>query len=205
MPPKVSESYHHGDLRNTLIEAGSILLEKVGAENLSLRDLARESGVSHTAPYRHFANKEELLQALARLGFDELAKGMTSSALQSTDPLKQLHDAGVEYIRLAIAHPERTRLMFGGILDPTCYPEDFVNIAKSAFGGLVSILEGGQKAGLFLPGDSQLLAITAWSLVHGFAMLYTGKQLKTEGPNDPQMIAIRETVLANLVNGLRIR
>jgi AcrR family transcriptional regulator len=202
---KQTEAYHHGDLRNVLIDTGSKLLEKEGAEKLSLRDLAREAGVSHTAPYRHFEDKQELLQALARKGFEELAQGMMTAGKSHKDPIKQLHAAGTAYIKLAIEHPERTRLMFGGMLDPDCFPQDFVEIATNAFAGLVVILEGGQKAGVFVPGDPELLALSAWSLVHGFSMLFTGKQLRVETFDDPQMDVMREGVLRSIQLGLAVR
>jgi len=95
-------SYHHGELRPALLRAAARILEKEGRDAISLRDLARRAGVSHNAPYRHFADRQALLAALAEEGFALLA-----AALQGKPWREQ-----AAYLRFALANPERFRLMF---------------------------------------------------------------------------------------------
>jgi len=96
-------SYHHGELRPALLRAAARILEKEGRDAISLRDLARRAGVSHSAPYRHFADRQALLAALAEEGFALLA-----AALQG----KPWREQAMAYLRFALANPERFRLMF---------------------------------------------------------------------------------------------
>lgn len=96
-------TYHHGELRAALLSAAAKILEREGREAISLRDLARRAGVSHTAPYRHFADRQALLAALADEGFALLAKELEGKAWR---------EQAVAYVRFALANPERFRLMF---------------------------------------------------------------------------------------------
>src|SRR5688572_2987442 len=107
-------TYHHGDLRSTLLRAADEIFEKEGLAALSLREAARRAGVSHNAPYRHFPDRDSLLAALAAEGFallgGELAK-------------RPEGEMGIGYVQFALAHPQRFRLMFGGQLKFDEYPE----------------------------------------------------------------------------------
>ena len=96
-------TYHHGELRPALLRAAAKILEKEGRDAISLRDLARRSGVSHNAPYRHFADRQALLAALAEEGFALLA-----AALEG----KPWREQAMAYLRFGIANPERFSLMF---------------------------------------------------------------------------------------------
>lgn len=96
-------TYHHGELRPALLRAAAKILEEEGRDAISLRDLARRAGVSHAAPYRHFADRPALLAALAEEGFALLA-----AELQG----KPWRDQAAAYVRFALANPERFRLMF---------------------------------------------------------------------------------------------
>jgi AcrR family transcriptional regulator len=96
-------TYHHGELRPALLRAAAKILEKEGREAISLRDLARRAGVSHAAPYRHFADRQALLAALAEEGFALLAADLDG---------KPWREQAVAYLRFARANPERFRLMF---------------------------------------------------------------------------------------------
>jgi len=187
--------YHHGDLRNALLQAGERLLSRNGVAELSLRKVAREAGVSHTAPYRHFQNKRALLSALAQTGFDRLALAMeTAEAQHPDDPRRQLQEAGIAYVLLAIRHPETTQLMFGGILDPCEDDPALKEVGGKAFQGLLKIVSNGQQAGIYRDRDTMKLALAAWSLVHGLSMLLTAGQLRGT--------ATTEEEIARLVAGL---
>src|SRR5262245_65147086 len=102
-------TYHHGDLPPALLKAAGKILEKEGVGGLSLRELARRAGVSHNAPYRHFPDREALLAALAAEGF-----AMLGSAQREAAAAAGLRGMGEAYVRFALAHPQRFRLMFGG-------------------------------------------------------------------------------------------
>lgn len=170
-------SYHHGDLRQTLLDAAESLLEEGGIDALSLRDAARRAGVSHSAPYRHFPAKIDLLYALVERGFRALDDEMRRAGTVSEDPVKQLEEAGFAYVRLAVRHPWRTQLMFGGVVPMQAeVPPELQEVASSSFQGLVRIITAGQAAGRFIEQDPMQLTLAMWSQVHGTAMLILGGQ-----------------------------
>jgi AcrR family transcriptional regulator len=184
--------------------AAEEMLEESGFEALSLRDAARRAGVSHAAPYRHFPAKVDLLFALAGRGFAALDSEMARAATLSADPIAQLAEAGLAYVRLAVWHPRRTQLMFGGILDMQEAPSGVRDVAQSSFQGLVRIIEAGQRSGAFHHGDSLEVALMAWSLVHGAAMLILGGQFKYAGQISEDdlrgvMRAIHRTLMLGIV------
>lgn len=175
---KETDSYHHGDLRNALIEAGIRLLRKVDAHELSLRSLAKEAGVSHAAPYRHFPDKETLLAAIAHQGFIKLG-GQIEKVLSShaADPKEWLPGIAWAYFRFASESPEHFRVMFGGfVTDPKKY-EEFEWVGKRLFESVVSIMSRCQQAGVLPPGDPLVLALAYWSKIHGFTQLMLANQL----------------------------
>lgn len=183
-------SYHHGDLRNSLLDAAEILLQEGGIEALSLRDAARRAGVSHAAPYRHFAAKVDLLYALAERGFRALDLEMQRASECSDDAVQQLEEAGFAYVRLAVQYPWRTQLMFGGLVPMGAdSPPELAEIAKSSFDELVKIIVGGQASGSFVAQEPLQLTLSVWSLVHGTAMLVLGGQFRTvsAAPSDEEL------------------
>ena len=109
--------YHHGDLRAAVLQAAGEILETEGLSGLSLREAARRAGVSHNAPYRHFADRESLLAALAAEGFGLLAAAQREAAAKIG-----LRGMGEAYVRFALAHPERFQLMFGGVIEIGRHP-----------------------------------------------------------------------------------
>jgi AcrR family transcriptional regulator len=147
-------TYHHGDLRAAVLSAAGKLIEKEGLAGLSIREAARRAGVSHNAPYRHFPDRDALLAALATEGFSELEKfleGRTGRAM------------GEAYVRFALVHPQRFRLMFGGQLDLDRYPELHAQ-AGATHARLTAAFAG-------LGAEAKFAAAAAWSLVHGLAHL----------------------------------
>lgn len=174
---KTSREYHHGDLRAALLDRAEALLEKGGIESLSLRDAARDLGVSHAAPYRHFPGKIDLLYALAERGFTALGDAMEEAGRGKTAQ-EQFEAAGILYVELAMAHPVRTELMFSRTIQCSDAPESLRAAGERAFGGLVRIIEYGQACGEFTQGlGAQPLALSAWGLVHGLAVLASGGQI----------------------------
>lgn len=145
--------YHHGDLPAALLRAAGQTLEKKGAAALSLREAARRAGVSHNAPYRHFPQREALLAALAAQGFAMLGEELRRYSGR---------ELGEAYVRFALAHPQRFRLMFGGALPYPKYP-DLREAATAAQRALLDAFKD-------LPQPA-LAAAAAWALVHGLAQL----------------------------------
>ena len=153
--------YHHGDLPAALLRAAGKILEKEGVEGLSLRALTRRTGVSHAAPYRHFTDRESLLAALAAEGFALLGEAQRAAAEAAG-----LRGMGEAYVRFALAHPQRFRLMFGGQLQIAKHPA-LREIATKVFAGLSGALAA-RVPGAHGAADA---SIAAWALVHGLAQL----------------------------------
>lgn len=166
------DSYHHGDLRTTLVDAAVRLVRREGAARVSLREIAREAGVSHAAPYHHFDDREALLAEVAVLGFQDLGSALRKGAQAYADsaPLIRLQGAGVAYIEFAVGNPEIYRLMFGGLLsDRKGYPA-LEAAANAAFDVLVELLgRGGQAARSST--DVNPVALATWATVHGLGSL----------------------------------
>ena len=110
--PKVVKPYHHGNLRETLLAAADVVLATKGAAGLTLRDVARAAGVSHAAPYHHFASLDDLLAAVATRGFDRLSEAMAPTVAVA-DTKERLLQIGEAYVRWALANPAPFSLMFG--------------------------------------------------------------------------------------------
>ncbi|MGJ8687560.1 MAG: TetR/AcrR family transcriptional regulator, partial [Spongiibacteraceae bacterium] len=108
--------YHHGDLRATLLEEATALLKEQGIEGLSLRRLAERAGVSRTAPYHHFKDKNALLCALATQAFSQMDQLLGQVQLDGSDTEQLLRNTVRAYLRFATANPELYELMFGRIL-----------------------------------------------------------------------------------------
>lgn len=141
-----STPYHHGDLRATLLQAAGEMLEKQGLAALSLREVARRAGVSHNAPYRHFPDRESLLAALAAEGFQRFGEALEK---------RPRREMGQAYVEFALEHPQRFRLMFGGVAPGS---------DQRAYQGLLSSFAD-------LGEDAQYAAAAAWGLVHGLSHL----------------------------------
>jgi AcrR family transcriptional regulator len=184
-----SSSYHHGDLRNALIQTGLEILRDEGVHALTLRAVARRARVSHAAPYRHFTDKEALLAAIAAQGFEMLAAVVQAAAERfPTDPAAQLAEAGWAYVQFARDHPAHLRVMFGGLISTPANHPGLRTAGASAFNRLVGIVHAGQRAGVIREGVPQQLALAAWALVHGLAVLIIEQQFPSsiDGAHNPE-------------------
>lgn len=163
--------YHHGDLREALIDAALRTLETDSLTAVSMRRLARDSGVSHAAPYHHFPDLDALLAAVAARGFRLLREEMEREAVvPRSDAFRQLQAAGTTYVSFAVSRPELFRLMFSGRWrEVGDYPE-LEEAERLAFGSLQQMIAGatGKPAGT---GSTRTAARAAWALVHGTAVL----------------------------------
>ena len=177
-------SYHHGDLKAALVEAGIAMLEEVGPEKLSLRGLAARVGVSHTAPKNHFDGLRGLLTAIAAEGFRRHAAAMTEAMVEGAGPQERLRAAAEGYVDFACANPALFRLMFNPGLPDHADPA-LQQAGEASYAVLARIAQGldwqpldGSPA---TPRKSELML---WSLVHGYATLeVTGLiGLNADGP-----------------------
>lgn len=167
------KNYHHGNLRAELLETAVAQLGECGVEDLSLRALARSIGVSQTAPYRHFADKGELLAAMATRGYLELFDVLTEAGERAGDcPNRQLVAFAHAYVDYAAAHPQMFKLMFGPAVQPAARYPELREASRKTLRLLQQILERGIAQGLYRPGENPTyLANAAWSGVHGLATL----------------------------------
>jgi AcrR family transcriptional regulator len=176
--------YHHGNLRQALVEAGLALLEAAPAGErgeFSLRELARQVGVSANACYRHFADKEALLVALAAEGFRRMGAAQASAAAAEREPMDQHCAAGGAYVRFARDNPALFRLMFGRFAS-SHYNAELRQAGNAAFEALRS--GAAQVLGLEA-GDARVTvaAIRSWSLVHGLSQLMLDGQFEKHAEN----------------------
>ncbi|MCC2616213.1 TetR/AcrR family transcriptional regulator [Aestuariibacter halophilus] len=171
---QTKSKYHHGDLRQSLIEAASRMINEEGIEGLSLRKLADRVGVSRTAPYHHFADKNALLCAIAAEGFRRW-HNEAQRILSQTDlpPHTRYRQFAQGYIHYATRYPELYDLMFGRtIWKQASATEDLKAVAYPSFQHQVDITRQWQAEGL-LPNslDSLRLAQVTWGTLHGLARL----------------------------------
>lgn len=167
-----TRSYHHGNLRNELLDTAETQLADTGIDELSLRALARAVGVSQTAPYRHFRDKNELLAALATRGYRKLLSELeTAAETIGDDPEAEMHSFAFTYVHFAVNNPDLFKLMFGPTLQPQGdYPE-FYQASRDTYELVRSIMRSGIDKGTFRDEDDHYLANAGWSGIHGLATL----------------------------------
>lgn len=167
-----TRSYHHGNLRNELLDTAEAQLADTDADELSLRALARAVGVSQTAPYRHFRDKNELLAALATRGYRKLLEQLESAAQAAgDDPEAEMHGFARSYVNYAVGNPDLFKLMFGPALQPqTNYP-DLYQASRDTYELVRSIIRSGIDKGIFRDEDDHYMANAGWSGIHGLATL----------------------------------
>jgi AcrR family transcriptional regulator len=189
-------SYHHGDLRNALLEAAMKLLEENGPAAVGLRETARRAGVTHGAPYRHFENREALLAAMATRGFDTLKEKLGEEATKSKVPARLVLALGRTYIDFARAHPALYLLMFGPGIRRDQHP-DLQASSDAAIDVIREVI--GQ-----LPGvqDKRSATLGAWALAHGLSHLIADHQLPLDIAEGAPLDALVTNILKVYISGL---
>jgi len=183
--------YHHGDLRNALIQAGLELLKEGGAQKLDLRKVARRAGVSHAAPYRHFADKQALIAAINEEGFHLLAERIRSTLREVSDePVEQLLGVALAYVRFAQENPWLMREMFSGITIERETFESLQTASKSVYRLYAEVIRSGQEREKIVDGDPTALAGVLWSVLHGLATLIIENQMRpyADGPEGTERV-----------------
>lgn len=167
--------YHHGDLRRALVEAAVRLVEADGPGAMSLRAVAREAGVSPAAPYHHFKDKSELLDAVAHEGWEKLDIAFQTARDAQTSPPDRVRELGVAYVRFAISHPALYRVMYDCSRDKADMPAHVHENEESAYRRVKDVLisagaDPADEVGL------ELATIACWCAAHGLAEMTSFKQ-----------------------------
>jgi AcrR family transcriptional regulator len=172
--PTSSSSYHHGDLRAACLRAALELLEEDGASALSLRAVARRAGVAHSAPYRHYADRDALVSAIAAVGYRELAEYLAAAHPSPSTP-DDLAAVAVAYVQFALQRPALFRVMFGEPCDRDSPERVAANAAISEY--VQAIVQRS------FPGSNpEAMSTAVWALVHGLAFLHLDGKLDTSTP-----------------------
>jgi AcrR family transcriptional regulator len=174
------DTYHHGDLKNALIQAGTDILASEGTAALSLRKVAARAGVSHSAPYAHFADKQALIAAISANGFNRLYEQVIQAVEHHEGDLHtMLLEVAYTYVSFALENPACFKVMFSSVLEKEKdYPE-FVEASQRNFYQLEELVRQWQVGGVLKAGDVQLQATALWSLVHGFIALLLENQISS--------------------------
>lgn len=168
--PARRRTYHHGNLRRSLLDEALVTIRAEGVGAVTLREIGARLGVSRTALYRHFADKRALLAAVATEGFRMLRHQLLEAWGEGRDPAA--FDAmGHAYVRFAVENPAHYRVMFGGYLDTKDEGSELSQEAAGAFQSLVEALAELQGRAVVRDDDLLLMARFVWAVVHGVALL----------------------------------
>ena len=188
----MTRSYHHGNLRPALVETAAELARAQGPNGVVLREVARRTGVSHNAAYRHFADREELLAEVAQLGMDRLEQAMLDrmATVRTRDPrrraVRRLRETGRAYVQFALAEPGLFEVAFATHVD------------EGQDGGpyalLNAVLDELVEVGAMPPDRRAGADVACWAGVHGFAMLHL------RGPLREASDAEREAALDRMLD-----
>jgi AcrR family transcriptional regulator len=174
----MSTSYHHGDLKTVLLAYARSQMESVSIDGLSMREIAKAVGVSHTAAYRHFTDKRALLDAVAVQGFEELRQACQSAAEEADDDARaRLKACGLAYVRFALASPRLLAHMFIAVSDAQASAA-LMSAGAQLFEVLCMRVAEGQERGVFRSADTRQLSHACWALVHGLSTLLGAGLLK---------------------------
>lgn len=184
-------TYHHGDLRNALLDGAYTMLSEGGIHHLSLRAVAKRIGVSHNAPYQHFPDKEALIAALSYQGFAKLTGVIDSTVdqMRNRPVIDRLLAVAQSYVQFMANHPAYLEVMFGP------YPhQDYPGLSEAAlasFNRLVSLIEQGQSAGEIKTLNPREIAAMIWMTLHGVSTLFLPGKIPTDivAHRDPAQLA----------------
>jgi AcrR family transcriptional regulator len=191
---KPAKPYHHGDLRRALLDEALRTIQTQGVEHLTLRTVGARLGVSRSALYRHFADKQSLLATVGKEGFGKLRQAL-ADAWEGNGHGRCGFDAMHRaYLKFAVAYPSHYRVMFGGFIESAAKDDHFMAEARGAFQVLVNALVEQQNAGDIRRDDPVLMARFVWALVHGTALVFIDGQLP-----EPAQRAALEPYLAERI------
>ncbi len=197
--------YHHGALRQALLDAALALLQHEGPAELTLRAVARRAGVSHMAPYHHFRDRAALVAAVSQHGFEELERFVREQAIRAGDPLRGFQAAAVAYVVFGVRNPALYRVMFG---PEVCRMNDYPDLQRSARAAFALIGEGADRCrtqGLLRDTLGPETAALIWASLHGLVMLLLDGQLSVEARPEEAAMRLATAATDLLYEGLRGR
>ena len=192
------DTYHHGNLKEALISAGLEILSKKGIEGLSLRNVAKQIGVSHTAPYNHFHNKQDLLAAISAAGHKQLHIVLLEAYQNFKNTPKDLvTEIAWAYLQFALQNPDKFKLMFSGALEVEENHPEFEEITQKTISLFEEIIRYCQSCGALEEGNVYKIAITLWSSVHGFTMLVLEDQFPPNYLQDQNLKELLKVIVSS--------
>ena len=199
---KPARAYHHGNLRQALVDQAVRTIRETGVEALTLREVGQHLRVSRTALYRHFADKQALLAAVAGQGFRAFRQALAEAWEPSRHDRDGFMDMGRAYVRFARDNPSYYRVMFGGFVDKVECDPGLADEAGSAFAVLVGAIAELQQRHIVRGTDAPALALFVWASTHGLALLAIDGQLTRP---DIDLDAVIEGTIAHIWLGIEQR
>lgn len=181
-PRKKRATYHHGDLRNALVQAALDVVSAGSLEQITLREVSRRVGVNHRAVYRHFEDLTALLAAVAEEGYRMLLAAIDDALtpLKRASPDRRLEAIGVAYVAFAVDHPAHYRIMFGRRLNEDGRFNELEALAEQAYAVLAGEVRSGQASGRLVDLPLRETVFSLWSLTHGFASLALVRRIRVK-------------------------
>jgi AcrR family transcriptional regulator len=200
---KAKSSYRHGDLKSALIRAALASIAKTGEVEFSLRELAESVGVSHPAAYRHFSSKREILFEIAKDGFLRLALEFEKILAKNPGDIVGL---GIKYVHFALSNPDHFKVMFHPDLKADKDDVEALAVGSKTFEHLHNCVLTNQQNKKFPKVNAEHLSITAWSTVHGLAVLLVNENIHPQMGVDKEDFGALATFVTNqLMVGLLAR
>jgi len=187
------EQYHHGNLKESLVDVALDMVRKNGAASISLRKVAKALGVTQTAPYSHFKDKTSLFAAIATIGFKLFNERMSNEVPENVDDKETLMGLGVGYVLFAIDEPELFRLMFGPEISGYLESEELLSTGSASY-ELISSAVSQSFDEQKIKKNKQMAATAAWAKVHGFATLIVDGKLDLPAGEEERRKYIREVI-----------
>lgn len=199
---KQTKGYHHGDLRNALLEAAIRHIEAAREVSFTLRELAATLGVSSAAPFRHFPSKRALLAAIAQAGFRQLAEAFVAiDAELPNDPVECFRRKGVAYVQFAVSHqPYFLAMYHPDLCDKGDFPE-LQAACEQAFASMQATVRSCEEKNLLRDFGVVKITLAAWSAVHGLAALLIDGQLADLGIGATEQAAIEAAEAVTMIAG----
>jgi AcrR family transcriptional regulator len=198
------QPYHHGDLRRALVDQATKLLQAQGHPSITVREVARQTGVTHTAAHYHFHTREALLATVATRGFEEMTAALETAMRTATDARSRLGALGDAYVQHALKHGRMYQLMFSAeTATRDAYP-DLRSASDHMFALLVDAIRAGQETGLVRGGPPVDAALVAWAAAHGFASLALERRLLLPGLQGRENGELAAIVLGGVFDGIGV-
>jgi AcrR family transcriptional regulator len=193
--------------REKILETALVLLEKKGAHDLSLREIARKAKMSTMAPYKHFKDKKDLIAVLCEDGFKQLSEEFKNVERKYLDPAQRFRMMSGAYADFVFKRSALSKLMFGGFID-TKELENYPDVkcaGDDCYDHLLQMIEYGQHHGYLKAGPVDAFAAIIWSTIHGFSMLWMEKNFEhnTGDQTEEMKDQLLDLMIHILVNGLK--